>query len=164
MDGVTRLDIGLLDFILWRRQVNIRYIILRHILLTSLLNNRLLTYGGIITRILRKFHIPLQKFMFEVIKKLGKEAITVLGFHRQRRKRAKTSSAKNRDTLVAVKDDQILNDIFLADQLPDFCLEAKAQAATHLTSVKTSTARAADNHKDEPQTPEEPPIPNEPCL
>lgn len=39
----------------------------------------------------------------------------------------KTSSVKNRDTLVAFEDDRMLNDIYPADQLPNFWLGTIAQ-------------------------------------
>lgn len=109
------MDIGLLDSILRRRPIDLRHTILCHMLRTPLLNNRLLPYGSIITRILRKFNVPLQEPVPKVAKKFGKEAIIVLGFDRCGGKWIKTSSAKNRNTLVAAEDDQMPNDIYPID-------------------------------------------------
>lgn len=53
-------------------------------------------------------------------KKLGGEAIIALGFDKRRGQWVKTSSVKNRDTLVAAEDDRMLNNIYMADEFPDF--------------------------------------------
>ncbi|KAH9668541.1 hypothetical protein KPL70_021452 [Citrus sinensis] len=57
-DEVTRLDVALLDSLLTDRPINLGYIIVRHMLSTPAVNHRLLPYGSIITKILRRFELP----------------------------------------------------------------------------------------------------------
>ena len=82
-DEVTRLDIGLRDCLLRRRPVNLGYIILCHILFTPVMNNRLLPYSSIITRILRHFRIPITEPVYDETKRLGDEIILEIDFHRR---------------------------------------------------------------------------------
>lgn len=56
---VTRLNVGLLDYLLRRCPVNLGNIILRHMLTTPAVNKRLLSYGSIIINILRHLGFPL---------------------------------------------------------------------------------------------------------
>ena len=56
-DEVTRLDVWLLDSLRERRTINLGYVILRHMLSTPGVNNRLLPYGSIISKILLHFQV-----------------------------------------------------------------------------------------------------------
>lgn len=58
-DEVTRLDVGLLDSLIRGRQVHLSFTLLRHMLSTAAVSNRSLTYGSIISKILRHFHVLL---------------------------------------------------------------------------------------------------------
>ncbi|KAH9724430.1 hypothetical protein KPL70_007481 [Citrus sinensis] len=86
-DEVTHLDVGLLDYLLRRRPVNLGYIILRHMLSTPAVNNKLFPYGSIIIRILRHFRIPITEPVYDETKRLGGEIILGIGFHRRARPR-----------------------------------------------------------------------------
>lgn len=157
-DDMTRLDVRLLDCILRRRRVNIGYVILRHILTTPMVTNRLLPYSSIINRIFRHFYIPFES-IFNITKRLGGEAIITLKFHQKGEEWVKTASTKNQDTLVAPKDDQMLNNIYLTDQLLDFHLGVRVQASAHPIEAGTSAARASKNidiNTDDPSVPEAP--------
>lgn len=77
------MDIRLLDCILKRRLVNLVYIILRHMLSTLGVNNQLLPYGSIITKILQYFHVLLHESVYMETKRIGEEAITGIGFYRR---------------------------------------------------------------------------------
>ncbi|KAH9650254.1 hypothetical protein KPL70_026300 [Citrus sinensis] len=123
-DEVTRLDVALLDSLLTDRPINLGYIIVRHMLSTPMVNHRLLPYGSIITKILRRFEVPLLDTGHMETRRIGPEAMTSIGFSRKNGKWIKTSNAKNRDTLIAPEDDRMLNDIYRPDQLPDFRLGA----------------------------------------
>lgn len=71
----------------------------------------------------------------------------------------KTGSAKNRDALVAPKDERMLNYVHSTDYLSDICLGARAQVLLHTTEVETSIARTFeddDMDTNEPLVPEEP--------
>ncbi|KAH9781640.1 hypothetical protein KPL71_008548 [Citrus sinensis] len=58
-DEVTRLDAGLLDSLITGRSISLVCVIVRHMLSTLTVNHRLLPYGNIITKILRRFEVPL---------------------------------------------------------------------------------------------------------
>ena len=104
-DKVTRLDVGLLDSLSHGRHVSLSYIIIRHMLSTTIVTNRSLPYGSIITRILRYFHVPLTERVYVESHKFGREIISAIGFFKKRGKWVKTQSSKNEDTLVASEDD-----------------------------------------------------------
>ncbi|KAH9686494.1 hypothetical protein KPL70_014367 [Citrus sinensis] len=87
-------------------------------------NHRLLPYGNIITKILRRFELPLLDTGHMETRRIGPEAMTSIGFSRKNGQWIKTSNSKNRDTLIAAEDDWMLNDIYPPDQLPDFRLGA----------------------------------------
>ncbi|KAH9725866.1 hypothetical protein KPL70_008032 [Citrus sinensis] len=123
-DEVTRLDVALLDSLLTDRPINLGYIIVRHMLSTPVVNHRLLPYGSIITKILRRFKVPLLDTGHMETRRIGPEAMTSISFSRKNGEWIKTSNAKNRDTLIAPEDDRMLNDIYRPDQLPDFRLGA----------------------------------------
>ncbi|KAH9687357.1 hypothetical protein KPL70_014742 [Citrus sinensis] len=99
-DGVTRLDIGLLDSLLTECPINLGYVIVWHILSTPTVNHRLLPYSSIITKILRRFEVPLLDIGHMETRRIGPEAMT------------------------SIEDDRMLNDIYPPDQLPDFRLGA----------------------------------------
>ncbi|KAH9669926.1 hypothetical protein KPL70_021986 [Citrus sinensis] len=123
-DEVTRLDVALLDSLLTDCPINLRYIIVRHILSTPAVNHRLLPYDSIITKILRHFEVSLLDTGHMETRRIGPEAMTSIGFSRKNGQWIKTSNSKNRATLIAPEDDQMLNDIYPPDQLPDFRLGA----------------------------------------
>ena len=124
LDEVTRLDIALLDSLLTDRPINLGYIIVRHMLSTPAVNHRLLRYGSIITKILRRFEVPLLDTGHMETRRIGPEAMTSIGFSKMNGQWIKTSNSKNQDTLIAPEDDRMLNDIYPPDQLPDFRLGA----------------------------------------
>lgn len=71
-------------------------------MLTTLgVNNRLLLYGSVITKILRHFRVPLSEPVYVVTKQLGEEIISRIRFHRKNMEWVKATSSKNKDTLVA---------------------------------------------------------------
>lgn len=109
VDEVTRLDVRLLDCIICHRQVNLGYVIMRHILSTSKVSNMLFFYGSIITRILQHSRVPLCESFYEKSKKLSGKVIIALGFHMRNKEWVKTTFIKNQDTLVAPKCDKVLN-------------------------------------------------------
>ena len=51
--------------------------------------------------------------------------MTSIRFSWKNEKWVKTSTSKNLDTLIALEDDCMLNDIYPLDQLPDFRLGAR---------------------------------------
>lgn len=118
-DEVTRLDVAILDSLLTDRPINLGYIIVRHMLSTPAVNHRLLPYGSIITKILRRFEVPLLDTGHMETRRIGPEAVTSIGFSRKNGVWIKTSNSKNPDTLIAAEDDRMLNDIYTPDQLPD---------------------------------------------
>ena len=99
-------------------------------------------------------------------KKLGGEVLTTLGFDKRRGQWVKISSVKNRDALVAAEGDWMLNNIYMADELPDFRLGARTQIVAHPFGIETSAARASatDMDTDEPPAPKESHGPNEPSV
>ena len=107
-DEVTRLDVALLDSLLTDRPINLGYIIVRHMLSTPVVNHRLLPYGSIITKILRRFEVPLLDTGHMETRRIGPEAMTSISFSRKNGEWIKTSNAKNRDTLIAPEDDRML--------------------------------------------------------
>ncbi|KAH9703924.1 hypothetical protein KPL70_011269 [Citrus sinensis] len=78
-DEVTRLDVALLDSLLTDRPINLGYIIVRHMLSTPAVNHRLLPYGSIITKILRRFEVPLLDTGHMETRRIGPEAMTNTG-------------------------------------------------------------------------------------
>ena len=117
-----RLDIGLLDSLILDRPINLGYVIVRHMLSIPAVNHCFLSYGSIISKILRRFDVPLRDAGYMETKRIGSEAMTSTGFSRRNGKWIKTSTSKSRDTLIAPEDDRMLNDIYTPDQLPDFRL------------------------------------------
>ena len=161
-DEVTRLDVGLLDSLIRRRHVSLSYTILCHMLSTPRVSNRSLSYGSIITRILKFFTVPINKPVYLETQKLGREIISTIGFFKKRGKWEKTTSSKNEDTLLAPEDDRMLNDIYSKDELPDFRLGARprvprrAAAASAVASAAVPAAAsvpAASSPDDEPAVP-----------
>ena len=145
-DEVTRLDVGLLDCLLRRHPVNLGYVILRHMLFTSAVNSRLLPYGSIITRILRHFRIPITEPVYDETKRLGREIILEIGFHKRNGEWVKTASSKNEDTLLASKDNSMLNDIYFADKLPNFRLGARPRVPLQATATQAKEPKEKDEH------------------
>ena len=82
-DEVTRLDVGLLDSLISGRPINLGYVIVRHILSTLAVNHHLLSYGSIITKILRHFEVPLLDAGYKETKRIGPEAMTGISFSRK---------------------------------------------------------------------------------
>ncbi|KAH9670869.1 Integrase catalytic domain-containing protein [Citrus sinensis] len=161
-DEVTRLDVALLDSLLTDRPINLGYIIVRHMLSTPAVNHRLLPYGSIFTKILRHFEVPLLDTGHMETRRIGPEAMTSIGFSRKNGVWIKTSNSKNRDTLIAAKDDRMFNDIYRPDQLPDFRLRAHSHPPRRCfvpqpPADSDSKERAMD--ADIPSSSEPPPAP-----
>ena len=125
-DEVMRLDVGLLDSLISDRHINLGYVIVRHILNTPAVNHCLLLYASIISKILRCFGVPFRDAGYTETKWIGPEAMTSIGFSKRNGKLIKTSTSKNRDTMIASEDDRMLTDIYTLDQLPDFRLGTHA--------------------------------------
>ena len=73
---------------------------------------------------------------------MGREIISRIGFHWRQGKWIKVTSSKNEDTLVALNENRMLNDVFSEDELPDFRLGARPRAPRQ--------AAAASSQDDEP--------------
>lgn len=71
---------------------------------TPAVTNRSLSYGSIITRILRHFNVPFTEPVYIETRKLGRKIISKIRFYRRRGEWVKTPSSRNRDTLVAPED------------------------------------------------------------
>lgn len=71
-------------------------------------NHRLLPFSSIISKILRHFQVPIEDLVYKATKRIGKEAITSIGFSWKNERWVKASTSKNQDTLVAPKDDRLL--------------------------------------------------------
>ena len=149
-DEVTRLDVGLLDSLIRRRQVSLSYTILCHMLSTLRVSNRSLPNDSIITRILKFFRVPITEPVYLETRKLGREIISVIKFFKKRGKSEKTISSKNEDTLLAPEDDRMLNDVYSEEELPDFCLGTRPRVP-HRAAATTSS------QDDEPAEPVVPP-------
>ena len=82
-DEVTRLDVGLLDSLISGRPINLGYVIVRQMLSTLAVNHCLLPYGSIITKILRRFEVPLLDAGYTETKRIGPEDMSSIGFSRR---------------------------------------------------------------------------------
>lgn len=118
-----------------RLTLHLRYIILRRMLSTPAVNNILLPYGSIITRILRYFRIPITEPMYDETKRLGGEIILGINFHRRNGEWVKITSSKNEDTLLAPEDDRLLNNIYSVYKLTDFRLIARPRIPRRATAA-----------------------------
>lgn len=98
---------------------------MRRMLSTPGVRNKLLPYGSVITKTLRHFRMPLIEPVYIETKKLRREAIIRIVFYRKNGEWAKITLSENQNTLVASRDDRVLNDVYPADQLPDFKLRAR---------------------------------------
>lgn len=78
-------------------------------------NNQLLPYDSIITKMLQYFHVPLYESVYVETKRISEVAITGIWFYRRNGKWVKMTTSKTRGTLVAPEDDRMLNDIYPAD-------------------------------------------------
>ncbi|KAH9697929.1 hypothetical protein KPL71_023812 [Citrus sinensis] len=132
---------------LFPMQIRILHSILQHIIIPrkghndevtrlDVVNNRLLPYGSIITRILRHFRIPITEPVYDDSKRLGREIVLEIGFHRRNGEWVKTTSSKNEDTLLASEDNSMLNDIYFADKLPNFRLGARPRVPHRATTTQ----------------------------
>ena len=115
LDEVTRLDVGLLDSLLSGRPINLGYVIVRHMLSTPTVNHRLLPYGSIITKLPRRFEVPILDAGYTETRRIGPEAMASISFSRKNGKWIKTQNSKNRVTLTAPEDDRMLNDVYTPD-------------------------------------------------
>lgn len=116
------MDVGLLDCHIMRNLVNLGYIILCQMSITLLVSNILLLYDNIITKILRHFQVPLSEPIYVENKRLKRKAIMAICFHLRNGQWVKKTLSENQNTLVALEDDRVLNDIYPTNQLPDFRL------------------------------------------
>ena len=90
-----------------------------------------------------------------------------ISFSRKNDQWIKTKNSKNRDTLIAPKDDRMLNDIYPPDQLPDFRLEAhhlppRRRSIPQLLADSDTKKREMDT--DIPSTSELPLVPEQPTT
>ena len=155
-DEVTKLDVGLLDSLIRRRHVSLSYTILCHMLSTPRVSNRSLSYGNIITRILKYFRVLIVEHVYLETRKLGREIISAIRFFKKCEKWEKTTSSKNEDTLLAPEDDCMLNDVYSEDELPDFRLGARPRVPRKAAAPAASAA--ASSQDDELAEPAVPPI------
>ena len=119
------MDVGLLDNLLERRPINLGNVFLRHMLSTPRVNHQFLPYSSIISKILRHFQVPIRDSVYVETKRIGKEGVTCIRFSQKNREWIKTFTSKNQDTLVAPKDDCMLNDVYPPNQLLDFRVGAR---------------------------------------
>ena len=91
---------------------------------TPAVNHRLLPYGSIIAKRLRRFEVLLLNIGYTKTRWIGLEAMTSIDFSRKNGQWIKTKNSKNWDTLIAPEDDRLLNDVYSPYQLPDFRLGA----------------------------------------
>lgn len=96
-------------------------------LITPIVTNRLLLYSSFITNIFIHFKVPLSEPIYMETKKLEGEAIIEISFHRRNGEWVKMTLSKKYDTLVALEDDRVHNDVYPTDQLPNFILRARPQ-------------------------------------
>ena len=116
---------------------------------TPRVSNRSLPYGSIITRILKYFRVPIAEPVYLETRKLGREIISAIGYFKKRGKWEKTTSFKNEDTLFALEDDCMLNDVYSEDELPDFRLGARPHVLRR-AAAPTAASAAASSQDDEP--------------
>lgn len=83
-------------------------------------NHQLLSYGSIISKILRHFQVPIRDLVYVETKRIVTEAMTSIEFSQKNEEWIKTFISKNQDTLVAPKDNPMLNDVYPHDLLLDF--------------------------------------------
>ena len=143
-DEVTRLDISLLDSLIRGRKVHLAFTIMCHMLSIPAVSNRSLPYGSIISKILWYFHVLLTKHVYVETQKLGREIISGIGFHWRQSKWIKVKFSKNEDTLVALEDDRMLNDIYSDDELPDFWLGARPCAHRQAAAAPSQDKETAE--------------------
>ena len=158
-----RLNVGLLDSLLERQPINLHYVILRHMLSTLGVNNQLLPYGSVITKILQHFHVPIRASIYVETKRIGDDAITGTGFYRKSREWVKIPLSKNRDTLVALDNDRMLNDICSPDQLSNFRLGARPPPPRRGSMLQNPADSDFEKYKmdtDQPPALEDPTAPN----
>lgn len=67
-------------------------------------------------------------------------------FHRRDREWVKTTLSKNQDTLVTLEDDQVLNEVYPTDQLPDFKLGARPQVPRWAAAASANEAKEHEGH------------------
>ena len=129
--------------------MHLSFTIVRHKLSTTVVSNRSLPYGSIISKILRYFLVPLTEPIFMETKMLGREIISGIGFHLKQGKWVKVSFSKSEDTLVALDDNRMLNDVYSDDELPDFRLGTQPRTPRR--------AAVTSSQDDEPADPAMPP-------
>lgn len=116
-DEVTRLNVTILDSVIEGKVLNIRYIILHHMLSILKISNCSLSFSSIITRILKHFYIPLDEPKTLGTKGLSDEAISNLRFIWEEDQWAKDCRYKDKVTYMALTDDHICNDILSPGKL-----------------------------------------------
>lgn len=67
----------------------------------------------------------------------------------------KTTSSKNEDTLVVLKDDSMFNDIYFAYQLPNLILGARLRVPCRATATQVKESEEHDLDTDVSPTPED---------
>lgn len=86
--------------------------------------------------------------------------MTSIGFSWKNGRWVKASTSKNQDTLVAPKDNRILNDVYPLDQLPDFRLGVTPPPPHRGFVSQPSVDSDSEEHEmdiDQPPAPKHPP-------
>ncbi|KAH9753250.1 Integrase catalytic domain-containing protein [Citrus sinensis] len=151
LDEVSHMDVALIDCILRRRPVNLGYTIIRTMLTIPALITRSLPYSHFITRILKYFDVPIQEPPCRPSKGIGDDAIFGLGFEWKNGTWVKFT--ENKFTFLAPSDDQPLNAVVPADQLPVFSLSFRGQRRRRDPHVIASAPGASASASSPPQPP-----------
>ena len=98
---------------------------------------------------MKYFRVPIAEPVYLETRKLGREIISAIRFFKKCGKWEKTTSFKNEDTLLALENDRMLNDVYSEDEFSDFCLEARP-CVPHRATTPVAPAAAASSQDDEP--------------
>ena len=141
LDEVSLMDVALIDCILRYRPIDLGYTIVRNILYIPKLITRSLPYGHFIIRILKYFSIPIQEPSCRPSKSIGDEVVSSLGFEWSNGTWVKVTD--NKFIFLAPSDDQSLNAVVSANQLPVFSLSFRGQRRHRAPSVSISAPAAS---------------------
>ncbi|KAH9716551.1 hypothetical protein KPL71_021497 [Citrus sinensis] len=151
LDEVSHMDVAMIDCILRGRPINLGYSIIRTMLSILALITRSLSYGHFITRILKFFEVPILEPSCRPSKGIGDEVIIGLGFEWKDGTWVKYSD--NKFTFLAPSDDQPLNVVIPADQLPVFSLSFRGQRRRRVSSTVASAPSASASASSPPHPP-----------
>ncbi|KAH9762390.1 hypothetical protein KPL70_000794 [Citrus sinensis] len=151
LDKVSHMDVAMIDCILRGRPVDLGYSIVRTMLSIPALITRSLPYGHFITRILKFFEVTILEPSCRPSKGIGNEVIVGLGFEWKDDTWVKYSD--NKFTFLAPSDDQPLNAVIPADQLPVFSLSFRGQCRRRVSSTVASAPSASASASSPPRPP-----------